>query len=142
LPIGNPNPVPKKIFLKKKTHGKADARALTGAEIAEREYQTRDAALAASIARKDGDVTPPGTPLAAGESPYLTTITLPTRPSPRRAPQATQFMLFPRDDTPEAPLELPPSTAPPRLEQLEEEAQGRGKRRKVAKKPFEYSTLR
>jgi hypothetical protein len=28
------------------------------------------------------------------------------------------------------------------LEQLEEEAQGRGKRRKVAKKPFEYSTLR
>jgi len=41
-------PVPKKIFLKKKTHGKADARALTGAEIAEREYQARDAALAAS----------------------------------------------------------------------------------------------
>ena len=52
----------------------------------------------------------------------------PTSLSPRRAPQATHFMLFPRHDTPEAPLELPPSTAPPRLEQLEEEAQGRGKK--------------
>ena len=65
----------------KKTHGKADARALTGAGIAEKEYQARDAALAANIARKDGDVTPSGTPLAAGESPYQTTITLLMRPS-------------------------------------------------------------
>jgi hypothetical protein len=142
LPISNPDPIPKKVFLKKKNHGKADARALTGAEIAEREHQARDAALAASTARKDRDATPPSTPLAAGESPYRTTTTLPIRPSPRRAPQATHFTLFPRDDTPEAPSELPPSTAPPRLEQPEEQAQGRGKRRKVTKKPFEYSTPR
>src|SRR5436853_2501456 len=47
LPIGNPDPIPKKVLLKKKTHGKADARALTGAEIAEREHQARDIALAA-----------------------------------------------------------------------------------------------
>jgi hypothetical protein len=142
LPISNPDPIPKKVFLKKKTYGKADARALTGAEIAEKEHQARDEALAAGIIRKDRDATPSGTSLAAGESPYRTTITLPTRPSPRRAPQATHFTLFPRDDTPETPSELPPSTAPPRLEQLEEQAEGRGKRRKVTKKPFEYSTPR
>ena len=112
---------------------------MTGAEIAEREHRARDVALAANIAYKDGGVTPPGTPLAAGESPYQTTITLPTRPSPRRAPQATNFS---RDGTPETPPELPPSTAPPRLERLEEQEQGRGKRRKVTKKPFEYSTPR
>jgi len=50
-------------------------------------------------------------------------------------------MLF-RDGTPEAAPELPPSTAPPRLERLEEQAEGRGKRRKATKKPFEYSTPR
>jgi hypothetical protein len=41
---------------------------LTGAEIAERERQARDVALTANIAYKDDNVTPPGTPLAAGES--------------------------------------------------------------------------
>ena len=116
LSISNPDPIPKKIFLKKKTHGKADARALTGAEIAEREHRAHDVALAANIACKDDGVTPPGNPLAAGKSPYQATITSPTRPSPRRAPQATHF--FSRDGTPEAP-ELPPSTAPPHLEWLE-----------------------
>jgi hypothetical protein len=44
--------------------------------------------------------------------------------------------------TPEAPTELPPPTAPPSLEQLEGQAQGRGKRRKITKKPFEYSIPR
>jgi hypothetical protein len=136
LPIGNPDPIPK-VFQKKKTHGKADTRALTGAEIAEREHQARDVALAANIAHKDDNMTPSGTPPAAGESPYRTTITLPKRLSPRRAPQATHF--FSRDGTPEAPPGLPPSTASPRLE---EQAQGRGKRRKATKKPFEYSTPR
>jgi hypothetical protein len=68
LPIGNSDPIPKKVFLKKKTYGKADTRALTGTEIAEREHQARHTALAANISRKDGDVTPPGISLAAGES--------------------------------------------------------------------------
>jgi hypothetical protein len=50
--------------------------------------------------------------------------------------------MFFGDGTPEAPPELPPSTAPPRLERLEEQAEGRGKRRKITKKPSEYSAPR
>jgi hypothetical protein len=146
LPIGNPDPIPKKIFRKKKTHGKTDARALTGTEIVSREHAAREAALVANAARKEVSVTPPGTPPQAGEPQYQTTIMIPLRPSPRRAPQ---------DDVPEEARELPPSTAPPRLEQAqgqaqgqaqkgqaEEQEQGRGKRRKVAKKPFDNSTPR
>jgi hypothetical protein len=48
-------------------------------------------------------------------------------------------MLF-RDGTLEAAPELPPSMAPPRLERLEKQAEGRGERRKAVKKLFEYST--
>ena len=62
MPIGNPDLIPKKIFRKKKTHGKTDARALTGIEIVEREHAAREAALAANAARKDAGGTPPGTP--------------------------------------------------------------------------------
>ena len=68
---------------------------------------------------------------------------IPLRPSPGRAP---------RDDIPEEEArELPLSTAPPRLEQAqrqaqegqaEEQEQGRGKRRKVAKQLFDNSTPR
>ena len=70
LLIDNPDPILKKVFLKKKTYGKADVRALTGAEIAEREHQACDAALSPSIARKDGDVTSLGTPWQL-ESPHI-----------------------------------------------------------------------
>ena len=84
MPIGNPDPILKKVLLKKKTYNKADIRALIGTKIAEREYQTYNIALAANITSKDNGVIPPGTPLAAGESLYQTIITLPTRPSPRR----------------------------------------------------------
>jgi len=118
-----------------KDHGRADARALTGAEINEREPLAREAGLAANIARKDTSATPPGTPPQAGESPYQTSITLPTRPSPRQPPPQApirHLILFPSDGSPEAAAELPASTAPPRLEQPEE--QGRGKRRKVTRK--------
>jgi hypothetical protein len=72
----------------------------------------------------------------------------PLKPSPRRAPQAPirHVAPFPRIDIPEEARELPPSTAPPRLEQAqwqaEEQEQGRGKRRKVAKKLFDNSTPR
>jgi hypothetical protein len=62
---------------------------------------------------------------------------IPLRPSPRRAPQALirHVALFPRDDIPEEEEEeeeeeekeeardLPPSTAPPRLEQAQGQAQ-------------------
>ena len=37
FPIGNPDPLPKQQYRKKKDHGRANARALTGAEINERE---------------------------------------------------------------------------------------------------------
>jgi len=36
LPIGNPNLIPKRQFIQKKTHGRADARGLTGPELADR----------------------------------------------------------------------------------------------------------
>ena len=39
FPIGNPDAVPKRQYQKKKTHGKADARGLTGAEIARKELK-------------------------------------------------------------------------------------------------------
>jgi hypothetical protein len=144
--IDNFNPIPQRSFRKKKTYGKADARALTGTEIAGREHAAREAALVANITRKEVGTTPPGTPPQAGES--QTTITIPLRPSPRRAPHAPirQATLFPRDDIHEEEgHDLPSSTAPPRLEQAQEgqaQEQGRGKRRKITKKPFDNSTPR
>jgi hypothetical protein len=90
----------------------------------------REAALAANIARKDTSATPPGTPLQAGESPYQTSVTLPTRPSPRQPPPQApirHLTLFPGDGSPEEAAELPASTATPRLEQPEE--QGRPARK-------------
>ena len=153
LPIGNPDPIPKKIFRKKKTHGKTDARALTGTEIAEKEHAAREAALIANAARKEAGVTPPSTPPQAGESQYQTTIMIPLKPSLRRASQAPIWHVapFPTDNIPEGEArELPPSTAPPRLEQEQRQAQrqaksqeqGRDKRRKVTKKLFDNSTPR
>jgi len=114
LPISNFDPIPKKIFRKKKIYSKTDTRALTGIEIVERKHAAREAALAANAARKDAGGIPPSTPPQAGESQYQTTIMIPLRPSPGRAP---------RDDIPEEEArELPPSTAPPRLEQAQRQA--------------------
>jgi hypothetical protein len=113
--IGNPDPLPKQQYRKKKDHGRADARALTGAEINERKQLAREAALAVNIAHKDTNTTPPGTPPQAGESPYQISIVLPTRPSPRQSPPQApirHLTLFPGDDSPEAAAELPASTAP------------------------------
>jgi len=53
LPIGLPDPVPIRQYRKKKTHGLADARGLTGAEITALELKNREA-----LARKR-DVAPP-----------------------------------------------------------------------------------
>jgi hypothetical protein len=44
LLIGNPNPVPEKVWRKKKTHGPADAAGLTSAEIARRDLLAKDKA--------------------------------------------------------------------------------------------------
>jgi hypothetical protein len=43
FPIGNPDPVPKPQFRKEKTHGVADARGLSGAEIAGLDLKAREA---------------------------------------------------------------------------------------------------
>ena len=44
LPIGRPDPQPRRQILQRKSHGKADARGLTGAEIAERQPNAREKA--------------------------------------------------------------------------------------------------
>jgi hypothetical protein len=112
LPIGNPDPIPKRIFRKKKTHGKANARALTGTEIVSREHEAREAALVANAICEDVSITLSSTPPPTGEPLYQTTM--PLRPSPRRAPQ---------DDVFEEACNLPPPTAPPRLKLVQEQAQ-------------------
>ena len=42
LPLLQPDPVRKREWIKKKTHGKADARGLTGAEIAGRALKGKE----------------------------------------------------------------------------------------------------
>ena len=42
LPIGQPDPIPKKSWRKKNTHGRANARALTAAEAADRDLRAQD----------------------------------------------------------------------------------------------------
>jgi hypothetical protein len=100
-------------FRKKKTHGLADARGLTGTESAALDPKARKA-----LARNKAVINP--------ESPFELRdddddeIIRPEQP--RRMPaRAPFFRLFPEDPT------LPPaSTAPPRLEE-----EGRGKRKRV-----------
>jgi hypothetical protein len=146
--IGLPDAIPTRQFRKKKTHGLANARGLTGAEIAAAELKKsealvrdkdrdRDRRAVTPVAQGDEDTglvlftTPPR---LAGESQGGTTISLAMRPSPeqpRRRPAPAFFQLFPRDEEQEQEEEqgpaLPPaSTAPPRLEE-----EGRVKRRRV-----------
>lgn len=42
LPIGQPDPIPKRTWRKRDAHGKADRRALTAAEIAEQDLKLRE----------------------------------------------------------------------------------------------------
>ena len=42
LPIGQPDPIPKKTWRKKKAHDKGNARALTAAEVAERDLGAQE----------------------------------------------------------------------------------------------------
>jgi hypothetical protein len=136
LPISNPDSNPQYQFRKKKTHGLADARGLSGAEIAALELKKRE-----ELARKRNAVTPeaPGTPeedddglilfgtlpRPTGESQGDNTITLAHRPSPEQPRQpAPIYRLFPEE--PEDPDLPPASTAPPRLEEG-----GRGKRKRA-----------
>ena len=144
IPIGNPDPVPKRQYQKKKTHGKADARGLSGAEIAKKDLKARETreiiasrernAVTPEVEDKDEgilvmDTPPPSMP--AGESQGGTSITLALRPSPeqpRRVPpppiRTPFYRLFPED--PQAPSA---STAPPEL--------GRGKRKREHTERYE-----
>lgn len=75
FPIGNPDPVPKPQFRKKKTHGVADARGLSGAEIAGRDLKAREA-----LARKDRTAVTPDT----GDEGVLVPESPPRRTGSRR----------------------------------------------------------
>ena len=114
MPISNPDPAPKRRVVQRKSHGKADARGLTGAELAERAMVTRERAERAALIKKEEDSlqiildTPPHSPRLAGESQGGTTITLAIR-----TPECPRVL--PRDPPPPLLSFLPPSTAPPVL---------------------------
>ena len=131
LPIGNPDPVPKrKYIVQMKTHGRADARGLTGPELADRALAAKERAEKAEQPSKKGKAraatpedddgvrlipdTPPGAILSLkGESQGGTTIKLalcsPRRPPPPPVPS------FRGSPSPELLGDLPASTAPARL---------------------------
>ena len=88
LPIGNPDPVPKKVWRKKKAHGPADAAGLTSAEITRRDLLAKEKAE-------------------------------------KTASRAANYMPESADE--EDPCLLPPSTAPPRLEESGRTKRTRGK---------------
>jgi hypothetical protein len=127
LPIGNPDPVPKrKYVVQTKTHGRADARGLTGSELADRALAAKEKAEQASKKGKTRPTTPedddgvrliPDTPPGAipgleGESQGGTTITLAIG-SPRRP--SSSFVPFIRGSpSPELVGDQPASTAPAR----------------------------
>jgi hypothetical protein len=132
LPISLPDAVPQPQFRKKKTHGLADARGLSGTEIAakalkEREALARTRDIVTPDTREDDEDDQDGEdglvlfstpPRPAGESQGGTSMTLAHRPSPeqaRQAPLQSTSFFRPFSDEPEE-LALPPSTAPPRLE--------------------------
>ena len=108
--------------MQRKSHGKADARGLTGAELAERAIAIRERAQRAAE-EEDGlqiiPDTPPQSPRLAGESQGGTSITLAIRSTPERPRKVT-----PPGNPPPPPCLPPSSTAPPALG----EATGKRKR--------------
>jgi hypothetical protein len=132
LPIGSPDPVPKRKFIvQMKTHGRADARGLTGPEMADRALAAKERAEKAEqpsqkeekqrpASPEDDDGvrlipdTPPGATLGPeGENQGGTTIALalgsPRRPSPPPVPS------FRGSPLPKPFRDLPASIAPARL---------------------------
>ena len=147
IPIDIPDAVPKRIWRKKKPHSKANARALTTAELAtiERSEQVkRGKTRATTPLQEDEDKgylipdTPPSThraPQLAGESQGGTSITI-TRLASRIAipsPPPPTPSISPSPD----PVSLPASTAPPRLQQERTEIEGKGKRKRKYTKAYE-----
>jgi len=135
LPIGNPDPVPKRQFHKKKKHGKADARGLTGPELAQKVLLAEERAERSSSKRRatspevlgggdddDGVVTVPDTPPRLGGESQGGTATTVAPLAIRQSPEHRRAATRPWEEP-----GLPPSTAPPDL-------QPRGRQRKKSEK--------
>jgi hypothetical protein len=116
LPLLNPDPVKKREWVKKKAHGKADARGLTGAEIAGRALKAKERAERAAL----------NTPCPAGLSQGVCIEVL-------GAPEVCS--LANHSPSPDAPG-LPASTAPARLQQEEEEVEAGTKRKRTVSKAY------
>jgi hypothetical protein len=118
LPLHGPDPIPKRRVVQRKSHGKADARGLTGAELADRSLIAKERTKARAIrgttpeqSDDEGVALIPDTPprQLPGESQGGTTITIDL---PIRTPERAQRVL----SSHRAPSPLPPSsTAPPTL---------------------------
>lgn len=103
VPVRLPDPIPRRRFIQKKTHGKADARALTAAELSHREQLDRE--------KQDSAQTPSKPPPTPPPPPTVLVI---------RSPETVQRRgLSPTPD-------IPSSTAPATLES----EKGRGKRKR------------
>jgi hypothetical protein len=142
LPLGKPNPAPKRRYTKKKTHGKADARGLTGAELADRALVTKQVKTTALYqSDDDGDDeglllipdTPPRQQPWESQGGTSIMVGLPIRTPERvRAGLLRAASLSPSPD----PLGegLPLSTAPARL-------QGRGARKRKHTERYEDAVV-
>jgi len=114
LPLLEPDAVKKREWVKKRTHGKADARGLTGAEIAGRALKAQERKERATL----------NTPCPAGPS-QGDCIQM------HHTPNLQPSLLPPlasRSPSPDA-LQLPPSTAPARLWHGWGEVEGKRKRK-------------
>ena len=124
MPISNPDPAPKRRVVQHKSHGKTDARGLTGAELAQQVIVARERAERAALEEEGEDglqIVPNTPPRVAGESQDGTSITLAIRSTPERP-----YKVAPPSNPPPPPsFLLPPSTAPPALG----EATGKRKRK-------------
>ena len=68
LPIGNPDPILKKILRKKNIYSKANMWVLIGTEIVEREYIICEATLIVNAACKEASIILLSSPLQASKS--------------------------------------------------------------------------
>jgi hypothetical protein len=116
IPIGQPDAIPKKIWRKKKTHGKANAPGLTAAQSSDRdrleaERITNKGKARVTTPEKEVERVPdsperPSTPLGRKRTHTLVERT-PGKLTPTRAPPALQSA-----PEPSQPAPPPPSTAP------------------------------
>ena len=128
IPINQPDPVLRRSWVKKKTHGKANTRSLTANELGERRQRqkAREQAEQNRLAMtEDDELARPSTPPPPSYTLPIRTPTTAERPRPRRTPSSDASPLHP------SAYELPTSTAPPRL--------GGEKRRRVHTRRYKES---